>query len=474
VIATGGILAGYRIDGVVGRGATATVFAATELAGARRVALKVLAPNLRTQGVRARFREAARTQQSLEHANVLDVHDVVESAGELFLVLPLVDRTLADLIEDGELGGGRALLLLRQVADAVDFAHAAGVVHGDVKPGNVLVSEAEVAYLTDFGLATAVSGSAAAAASPTTIDYSAPERLRGEPASSRADVYALACVLYECVTGAVPYDYETAAAAVGGHLFDRPPRPSRLVPGLPVELDEILARGLAKDPDERPASARQLVDAAEATFGPIGSVVLGAPPVRERTDQRPTSQTIDDPVPLLPVARVLDTREPRVSPWAWLAVAGALLAALLLGAWLGARGPEEAEARPPVAMPIRHLAHSYNSAMQVLHAARASGLETFAKAGTRRGQARAATGIAVAYRTTSTSLRRAEPPPSLRRATADLVRAIDRAGVGYTRLARAARRGDAGAYSEARGLIIEAETEIRRARAELRATREHG
>jgi tRNA A-37 threonylcarbamoyl transferase component Bud32 len=474
VIAAGGILAGYRIDGVVGRGATATVFAATELAGARRVALKVLAPHLQAQaGVRARFREAARRQQSLEHANVLDVHDVVESGGELFLVVPLVEGTLAGLIEDGELGDGRALQLLGQVADAIDFAHAAGVVHGDVKPGNVLVGDGDVAYLTDFGLATAVSGSSATA-SPTTIDYSAPERLRGESASARADVYALACVLYECITGAVPYDYETAAAVVGGHLFDRPPRPSRVVPGMPAELDELLARGLAKDPAERPASARQLVDAAESTLGPIGSAVLGPPPARERHAERPTSQTVDDPVPLLPAARVLDTREPRVSPWAWIAVAGALLAAVLLGTWLGARGPEEAEARPPVAMPIRHLAHSYNSAMQVLHAARASGLETFAKAGTRRGQARAATGIAVAYRTTSASLRRAEPPPSLRRATEELVRAIDRAGVGYTRLARAARRGDAGAYSDARGLIVDAETEIRRARADLRGTGEHG
>jgi tRNA A-37 threonylcarbamoyl transferase component Bud32 len=467
VIATGGILAGYRIDAVVGRGATATVFAATDLARSQRVALKVLAPHLRDRAaVRSRFREAARLQQSVDHPNVLPVHDVVESGGELFLVTPLVESTLDELIAGSGPAGGQALPILGQVADALDHAHRAGVVHGDVKPRNVLVGDDEIAYLADFGLATAVAS--AAAASAGTLDYTAPERLRGEPASPSADIYSLACVLFECVTGNVPYAHETGAAVVGGHLFDAPPRPSRLVNGLPAELDEILARGLAKDPADRPTSARELVDAAAAAVGPAGSVVVAAPPSRSRPSRpRETAETPDDPVPALPAAPRFEAPAPRVSRRAWIACAAAVLAAALLGGWLGSRGAEEAEAQPTVAMPVLHLTHSYNSAMRVLSVARRSGLETFDKATTRRAQARAAIGIAVAYRTTSASIGRAQPPQSLRSATEHLRSAIDLAGVGYTRLARAARRGDASAYADARRIILDAESEIRRARADL-------
>jgi tRNA A-37 threonylcarbamoyl transferase component Bud32 len=466
VIASGAILAGYRIDSVVGRGSTATVYAATDVAQAQRVALKVLAPDLRDRAaVRARFREAALLQQSLDHPHILPVNDVVESSGEVFLVMPLVESTLDELIADRARANGQALPILGQVADAIDYAHRAGVVHGDVKPRNVLIDD-DVAYLADFGLATAVAS--AAAASVGTLDYTAPERLRGEAASPSADVYALACVLFECLTGHVPYAHETAAAVVGGHLFDVPPQPSRIVNGLPAELDEIMARGLAKDPAERPTSTRELVDAALAAVGPIGSVVLPEPESRSRpSEPRPTAETLDDPLPALPAPPRFDPPPARVSRRVWIACTAAVLAAALLGGWLGARGAEEAEAQPPVAMPIVHLTNSYNSAMRVLRVARRSGLETFDQATTRRAQARAAIGVAVAYRTTSASIRRTDPPQSARPITEHLLRAIDRAGVGYTRLARAARRGDARAYAVARGLIVDAEGEIRSARDDL-------
>lgn len=348
MIGVGSMLAGYRLDSVVGRGATASVYAATELADARRVALKLLAPQLRGQAaVRDRFLSAARLQQSLEHPSVLAVEDVLESGDEALIVMRLVSGgTLAELIAGGTLTAGRTLHVVRQVADALDFAHGAGVVHGDVKPRNVLVDEGDVAYLADFGLATAVSQVASAPASPGTIDYSAPERLRGEPPTPSADLYALACVLFECLTGVAPYSHDAAAAVVGGHLYNAPPRPSELVPQLPAELDAILARGLAKDPAERPRSAQELVDAAAAVLEGMAPFILSPPPRRaEAGGTRRLDDTLVDPVPVLPAAPVIELGE---AGFSWrVAMLAALILALsaVAGLWLGLRSPDSGESR---------------------------------------------------------------------------------------------------------------------------------
>jgi Protein kinase domain len=607
VIDVGSILAGYRIDGVAGRGATSTVYAATELAAARRVAIKVLADGSRGQrAVGERFRKAALLQQSLGQQNVLDVYEVSENGDVVFLVMQLVGGTLADLIAD-DAPVGRTLPILRQVADALDFAHGTGVVHGDVKPRNILVGEDDVGYLADFGLAVAVSHVASAgAASPGTIDYSAPERLRGEQPSPSADVYALACVLFECLTGSVPFPHDKTAAVVGGHLYDAPPRASELRRGLPSEIDEILRRGLAKDPAERPRSARELVDGTEAALGGAAAHVLAPPPPRAETRAaRPADDTLDDPLPFLPAPPVIDTDEGSGVSRRVVALAVAGLALLgLAGAWLGHRGSDGAQGRPvargslvltvpnawaaapaprlpglnlltplavgprgarrpitlvagtvrtgpptflpePVAAglrqpqrrelvqldggvgyrypapkslgraatlfvlpgpeqsaiaaciehrpgggalrecegvagtlrirrgvaydaePSRQFAAAYKAAMSVLRVARNSGLELLHKAMTRRMQGHAAIHAAVGYRTTSASIRRTQPPP-IAQVTADrLLSAIDRAGVGYTRLGWAARRGDTSAYARARRLILDAEADIRQARREL-------
>jgi tRNA A-37 threonylcarbamoyl transferase component Bud32 len=609
VIRVGSVLAGYRLDGLVGRGATAVVYAATHLGEARRVALKVLAPHLRdSAAVRERFREAALLQRSLEHENVLDVEDVVEDQGELLVVLPLVGGgTLADRIADGTLSGSRTLGILRQVAAALDSAHAAGVAHGDVKPRNVLL-DGDTAYLGDFGLAAAVSRAApAAAAAPGTIDYSAPERLRGEGPTASADVYSLACVLFECATGAVPYANETAAAVVGGHLYNAPPRAADVRPDLPPELDGVLAAGLAKDPDARPPTARELVEAAVPSLEHLPAAVTR----RSRQDgraERPLDDTLDEPLTGLPPPPAIELDEPPALSWPFWAAAGLLLVATaVVGAWLGQRSPEPgseerfagggllafdapdtwvtvppprlpgltlerpvaiapasapqrvtfvagaAHAGPPTFLPqplldrlarpprrslvrlengvayryerpvpagfggaltvfvvpalgspavaactapraeepllreceslVRTLemrrgtawdptpdhafAAAHNSAMEVLRVARNSGLELLREARSRRGQARAATEIAVAYRTTVASIRGTSPTPIARAANARLVAALDRAGVGYTRLAGSARRGDARAHAAARRLILAAEEDLRASHEDL-------
>ena len=612
MIRVGGVIGGYRIDSVVGSGATATVYAATHLGEARRVALKVLAARLRDNAaVRERFRQAALLQRSLAHANVLDVEDVVESGGELFIVMPLVGGgTLAEPIAEGTLDGHRAHALLRQVADALDFAHGAGVVHGDVKPRNVLLDGADAAYLSDFGLATAVSRVApAAAASPGTINYSAPERLRGESPTQGADVYSLACVLYECVTGAAPFADGRTAAVVGGHLYNTPPRPSDVRPAIPAELDDILAAGLAKDPGTRPASARELVDAAAAALDHLPALAAQRPRGEDAVvAARPSDDTVDEPLVGLPSPPEFELEESAGRSWRFYVLAAvALVAAAAVGAWLGQRSPDaEAEerfagggrlsfekpdgwvrARPPrvpglelerpaafvladepgrvtfvagsartgppfflprplldglAREPRRELvrldggvayryarpvpdgfggaltifvlpgpgpsalaacaapraeeplmraceglartlrarrggvydptpsgpfAAAHNAAMRVLRVARSSGLELLRKAASRRGQARAASEIAVAYRTTVASIRRTQPAPIAAAATERLVSALDRAGVGYTRLAGSARRGDAAAYAAARALILEAEADVRAAQDDL-------
>jgi DNA-binding beta-propeller fold protein YncE len=270
--AIGSTLAGYRLDALIARGGMGVVYRATQLALERPVALKVIAPHLAGDAdFRERFLRESRLAARLEHPGVVPVYDAREEDGELIVAMRLIEggdlkRRIA---ERGPLPPAEAVALLGQVAEALDAAHAAGVVHRDVKPHNILL-EGDRAYLTDFGLAKALgdSGVLSGASVAGTAEYMSPEQWRGREVGPAADVYSLGCVLYEAVTGIVPY-----ARREG----DGEPR-------MPRGLDRAIERAVAKDPADRYPSAGALIDAARGVQGatPATTAVLSD------TSDRPT------------------------------------------------------------------------------------------------------------------------------------------------------------------------------------------
>lgn len=278
----GTIVAGYRIDGVLGEGGAAVVYRATQLSLNRVVALKLLNTELSSDaGFRARFQREGQLQAALEHEHIVTVYEAGETEHGLFLAMRLIPGpTLKQLILERRLDPSRSLRLLGQVAEALDKAHEAGLIHRDVKPQNILIGPDDHAYLADFGLikgpedAPRLTGTGQFMG---TIDYVAPEQIQGEPATAASDCYALAGVLFECLTGEVAFDRPTDAATLHAHMVEPPPRVSEWRPDLPDEIDDVIARAMAKDPGARPSSATELIrEAAKA----LASAEAGSPPAR--------------------------------------------------------------------------------------------------------------------------------------------------------------------------------------------------
>src|SRR5512132_50505 len=282
-VTSGTRLAGYRIERLLGEGGTGAVYLAIDENLDRPVALKLLPPEFsRDERFRKRFLREARMAAHLEHPGIVPIYAAGEADGQLYLAMRHVPGTdLRQILErDGRLEPARAIRVLAPVAEALDAAHAQGLVHRDVKPGNILVGEDDRAFLADFGLAkhaATVNSLSREGAFSGTIDYIAPEQIEGSEVDGRADVYALACVLFESLTGRRPFERETDVAVVFAHLKDPPPSLTALLPELPGELDAVLARGMAKDPDDRYRTAGELVaDARLAAIGEADGMV--APP----------------------------------------------------------------------------------------------------------------------------------------------------------------------------------------------------
>jgi serine/threonine-protein kinase len=294
----------YRLDGLLGRGGMGEVHRAWDTRRRRWVALKLLdARTGEDPDYRRRFRREAEVAARLSEPHVVPVHDYGEIDGRLFLDMRLVDgQDLAALLREGPLGATRTLTLLTHVAAALDAAHAAGLVHRDVKPSNVLVAPGDFAYVADFGLVHDRRDVSTAGADVLgTLDYMAPERLRGDPVDARTDVYALACMLVECLTGTRPFPAEESAELVAAHLYRDPPRITDRDPALPARLDDVVARGMAKGPDDRyPSAGALLVDVA-AALDPAGprDATRGAraptPPPGGSAPPRPTRVATPDP-----------------------------------------------------------------------------------------------------------------------------------------------------------------------------------
>jgi hypothetical protein len=297
----GTIVAGYRVDGVLGEGGMGTVYRATQLSLNRVVALKLLAAELSDDsGFRARFDQEGKLQAGLDHDHIVTVYEAGATDQGLFLAMRLIDGpTLKDLIQKGRLDPRRALRILAQVAQALDAAHAAGLIHRDIKPQNILIGKSDHAYLCDFGLIKAPgdTGLTATGQFMGTIDYVAPEQIQGDPATSATDCYSLCAVLYECLTGQVPFARPNEAATLHAHVIEPPPRPSEARPELPAAIDEVIASGMAKEPSLRPSSASELIRAAGGALSARGE--RPAPETRITQPDARASQSTRAPVTAL-------------------------------------------------------------------------------------------------------------------------------------------------------------------------------
>src|SRR5215216_3135918 len=279
----GKVLAGYRIEERIGRGGMGLVYRAEHLKLRRRAAIKIIAPELaETSGFHERFNREARIAAALQHPNIVTVYDAGDEDGLLYLAMQYIEGSdLSSVLRSqGRLRPYRALDVCRQVAAALDAAHAQGLIHRDVKPANVLI-EGRTAFLTDFGLTKRTDGThtelTRAGDVVGTIHYVAPEQIEGGQVSTRSDVYSLGCLLYHCLTGQVPYSRETDVAVIYAHLSEPPPKLTALRPELAAGLDGVIAKALDKSPDRRFPTCTDLVNAARGVIDAAGPLDTSAP-----------------------------------------------------------------------------------------------------------------------------------------------------------------------------------------------------
>jgi serine/threonine protein kinase len=268
----------------------AVVYRATQLSLSRVVALKVLSPVLSADlGFRTRFEREGQLQAVLDHDHIVPVYEAGQTEHGLFLAMRLIEgSTLKELILTHQLDPRRSIRLLAQVATALDAAHAQGLIHRDVKPQNVLVGRGDHAYLADFGLIKAADEVNLTGTGQFigTIDYVAPEQIQGERPTNTSDCYALTGVLYECLTGEVPFPKPNEAATLHAHLIHPPPKATERRPDLPAAIDDVIARGMAKANDARPSSASELIADAARALASADSDRLGAPGPDGQPDRR--------------------------------------------------------------------------------------------------------------------------------------------------------------------------------------------
>jgi len=286
--------AGYRIEALLGRGGMSVVYRAENARLGNKVALKLLAESLADdESFRERFVRESRTAAALNHPNIVAIYDAGDWEGVLYIAMRWVEEDMkAHLRREGPLAPDHAIAVAAQVGSALDAAHARSLLHRDVKPANILLEPGEpgappIAYLADFGLTKHLesrSGITASGQFVGTIDYMSPEQIEGREVDSRTDVYSLGCVIFESLAGATPFRRETEVAVLWAHIKDEPPPLTQLRPDIPLEIDTVLAKAMAKSPEDRYPSCRELV--ADLRH------VLGAAAVETYADR-----TVNDSVP---------------------------------------------------------------------------------------------------------------------------------------------------------------------------------
>ncbi|MBD0743757.1 serine/threonine-protein kinase [Streptomyces sp. CBMA152] len=283
-------IAGYRVEAEIGRGGMAVVYRARDLRLDRTVALKLLAPELaRNDTFRQRFTHESRVAAAIDHPHIVPIFEAGETDGVLYIAMRYVSgRDLRALLDqEGPLLLPTAARIAAQVASALDAAHEHDLVHRDVKPGNILVAPGtdsehpEHVYLTDFGLtkkSLSLTGFTTVGQFVGTLDYVAPEQISGRPVDGRCDVYSLACVVYEMLAGAPPFRRDDDMALLWAHQYDRPPALTESRPQLADAVDGVMAKALAKLPDDRYGSCLAFVSALRAAA--VGSAGQGHPPTQ--------------------------------------------------------------------------------------------------------------------------------------------------------------------------------------------------
>jgi serine/threonine protein kinase len=374
-LSDGDEFAGYRVERRLGRGGMGVLYLAVEPGLERRVALKLIAPEAASDEVFARrFAEESRIAASIEHPNVVPIYAAGEEAGVPFIAMRYVaGADLARrLTREGRLSPQVAVDLIAQIGNGLDAIHAAGLIHRDVKPANVLLSGddgGDHAYITDFGVARNVateSGLTQTGRFVGTLDYVAPEQISGGAIDARVDVYALGCLLFKLLTGEVPFPKEGDAARLYAHLNDPPPAPSLYVPEVSMALDDVVIRAMSKSPDDRYPSAGDLGRAAQAALRgeppatPERTVATGAAATRTaETISTKVGETRASSPPTGPTRRLDDGAPPAAAEpsaagsgrrWALIGGLAALLVAVIMVVVLvsgGGSSPDTAATTSP-------------------------------------------------------------------------------------------------------------------------------
>jgi serine/threonine protein kinase len=294
--------AGYRVQRVIGRGGMSVVYAAEQVGLGRTVAIKLLSSSLATDpSFRERFTRESRLAATLDHPNIIPIFDAGEADGLLYIAMRHVEGVdLGTLIErDGPLPLGQTLFFIDQVAGALDQAHAQGLIHRDVKPANILIARpSDRVFLTDFGVVKQASsqGLTKTGYFLGTFEYAAPEQIEGRPVDARTDVYALGCVLYECLSGEPPFKAPTEGTVIHAHLVEPPPKVSAKRPDLPIGINAIIATAMAKAMEDRFPSAGEFARAFRGVA--LGAVMDERRPAAAATVAAPaTAYSPTTPVP---------------------------------------------------------------------------------------------------------------------------------------------------------------------------------
>jgi serine/threonine protein kinase len=317
-LAVGAEVAGYQVEAFLSRGGMAVVYRARDRRLGRRVALKLLAPELsHNERFQQRFLRESRLAASLDHPNIVPIYEAGEAGGLLYIAMRYVEGSdlKALLDREGPLQPWRVVSILGQVGAALDVAHERGLVHRDVKPGNILIAsgagreDPDHVYLTDFGItkrSSSLSGLTGTGHFIGTIDYVAPEQVGGKPIDARTDIYSLGCVLYQCLTGDPPFERDDEAAVLWAHLVERPPPVSSLRPDVPPEVDAVVAKAMAKAPEDRHQTCRELVTSLRSAIEQAAMVERPAGPATADRRSEP-ARPAAPPTPSRPRSRTRST-----------------------------------------------------------------------------------------------------------------------------------------------------------------------